>query len=238
MDCPGLELFSFVGDEAIAAVRQAAAQASLPLRERALSWLVGETPPPGTRGVVINAGELDATIVLALSTVRRSTDAALILLTDSAHVEQRILARTVGVDHVLAKPIDPRELAALFGNLMRGHDKPLGRPRAGEHDMKWYLSAERWTLVAPNGRDIRLSAAEYELMHTLLERPGQIFQRSDLGTAPADARGGQGSRSLDVLISKLRRKVFDIAGVSLPLRSARNAGYVFAGAVRGADEPG
>jgi DNA-binding response OmpR family regulator len=79
-------------------------------------------------------------------------------------------------------------------------------------------------LATPDGEEARLSAAEYRLVAALVTDAGQPLSRDTLLTALGRRPNGDGDRSLDVLISKLRRK-FDSATV--PIQSVRNVGYVF-----------
>ena len=90
----------------------------------------------------------------------------------------------------------------------------------------------RWALVAPNGRETRLTRSEHAVLAILIGRAGEIQPRNLLRAAiSGDPRR---ERVLDAVLSRLRRKVWDCARSELPLRSARDEGYVFAGAV----EPG
>ena len=88
-----------------------------------------------------------------------------------------------------------------------------------------------WTLVAPDGRSLGLTTAEREFMTALLSAPGYRLTRQELqsrGVGQGDGGAdGQASRGLDVMVSRLRRKAL-AAGISLPVRSVRRWGYMFA----------
>ena len=96
---------------------------------------------------------------------------------------------------------------------------------------RWALRDLGWTLVAPDGRSFGLTTAEREFMTALLSAPGYRLTRRELqnrgvGQADADTET-HASRGLDVMVSRLRRKAL-AAGISLPVRSVRRWGYMFA----------
>jgi two-component system OmpR family response regulator len=166
-------------------------------------------------------------VQLLLAELRGQSHAGLALIAPDLNAEDRILARIHGADHVLDAAIDPRELVALVRNELRRSLAARALPRADERDHHWRLDAGRWALIAPNGRVVRLSNSEFAVMELLIGRAGRVQPRDVLRAA---IRGDvQRQRVLDVLISRIRRKVWDCAHMELPLRSARKEGYVFAG---------
>jgi two-component system, OmpR family, response regulator len=179
--------------------------------------------------VIIEAASVDEPLQLLIAEIRRNAQTRIILITPPLSVEQRILVLTQGADHVLDATIDERELAAILRNAVRPHALALAQPRAGEETHRWLLEADRWVLIAPNAREIRLTHSEYAVLELLIGEAGVVQPRAAL-RAVVDGDASR-ERVLDVLISRLRRKVWDVAGTELPVRSARSAGYVFAGGV-------
>lgn len=179
--------------------------------------------------VIIETPSVDEPLHLLIGEIRRHSMVRIILLAPSLSQEQRILALTHGADHVLDATIDERELAAILRNAVRTQLLALAQPRAGEEGHRWLLEADRWVLIAPNAREIRLTHSEYAVLELLIGDAGVVQPRSAL-RAVVDGDVSR-ERVLDVLISRLRRKVWDVAGTELPVRSARSAGYVFAGGV-------
>lgn len=165
--------------------------------------------------------------LLLLADLRSGSESCLIVMTSGITAEQRILARMHGADHVLDTDMDERELAALLQNEFRRRAEPIAVPRAAESEHRWSLDPQGWLLAAPNGRTARLSKSEYGVMSLLLDGAGRVQPRALLRAAiQGDVERG---RVLDVLISRIRRKVWDCAQMELPVRSARAEGYVFAG---------
>ncbi len=177
--------------------------------------------------VVVEVARIDSAVLLMLAEIRKRITVRLVLIAAEAPAEQRILAMTLGTDHVLESPVDERELAAVLRNALRPGRALHATPRADEVHHRWRLEQDRWALTAPNLREVRLTRSEHAVLGLLLGNAGTIQSR---GTLLAQINGcPERERVLDVLISKLRRKVQDCTQMELPLRSARNAGYVFAG---------
>ena len=181
--------------------------------------------------LLLSVGTIDETALLAMAELRKRTPGRMILLASWATAEQRIGALSLGIDHVLVEPVDVRELAAVLRNATRGMRPAGGHGRASERGYRWHLDDERWVLVAPNLRETRLTRAEHDILRALFDRPSTVLQRCDLVSAMNGPSGRGGSRALDVQLSRLRHKVWECAQLELPLRSARNAGYVFAGLI-------
>ena len=104
-----------------------------------------------------------------------------------------------------------------------------GRRRDGAASGQWELRDQGWTLVAPSGTAISLSANERLIVRSLLEVAGRAVGRNELGDELRVEGGGarsSGSRSIDVIVSRLRRA--ELAGVMLPIRTVYGSGYLFA----------
>ena len=105
-----------------------------------------------------------------------------------------------------------------------------GRRRGRLRQRQWELRDQGWTLVAPSGTAISLSANERLIVRSLLEVAGRAVGRNELGDELRVEGGGacsSGSRSIDVIVSRLRRKA-ELAGVMLPIRTVYGSGYLFA----------
>lgn len=167
------------------------------------------------------------------TTVRTMSRNGIVLLTDSENRDERILALSLGIDHVLAKPVDLDELMAVVKNLARfAESQGVGARRAADEGDLWTLDLDGHRLIAPAGQEIALSDAERALLKLLFLNPRVPQPREALHASFRRRSTLDHSRSLDVLISKLRRKVETEADRSLPLRAERGAGYVFVGAVK------
>lgn len=159
----------------------------------------------------------------AVARLRAETAAGLIMVTARGGLDDRVAGLTLGADSYLGKPINIRELEAIIRSLwsrLRQQPAPVSSQPA------WVMDAERWTLTSPDGEEVSLSTAEHRVLTALTNQPGQPVPRDILFTALGKAAGGPEDRSLDVVVSRLRRK-FTVSTGALPVRSVRGIGYVF-----------
>jgi DNA-binding response OmpR family regulator len=85
-------------------------------------------------------------------------------------------------------------------------------------------------VVDPQGADVVLTGAEFDLLKAFLDRPGRVLSRDQLLDLTRGRMGDVFDRSVDVLISRLRRKLGD-RGASSLFKTVRNGGYQFAARV-------
>lgn len=115
--------------------------------------------------------------------------------------EDRIPALERGADDFLDKPFHPRELLARAHNLLRRR----GQPPAGALPFRQDL--ERRCVVDAQGRTVVLTQGEFNLLHALVAAQGRVVSRADLLECISPDGGSSSGRSVDVLISRLRRKL-------------------------------
>jgi two-component system phosphate regulon response regulator OmpR len=85
-------------------------------------------------------------------------------------------------------------------------------------------------VTGPSGGDIELTGAEFDLLRTFLERPGRVLSRDQLLDLTRGRDGDVLDRSIDVLVSRLRRKLAE-GGASQLFKTVRNGGYQLAAKV-------
>ncbi|WP_049621178.1 response regulator [Frateuria defendens] len=162
--------------------------------------------------------------------VRAASSIPIIMLTAVTETTDRIVGLELGADDYLAKPFDARELLARVRALLRRAARHL--PAAGEHHPglrfgNWRLDLARRELRSADMTLVPLSSGEFELLLVFLEHPQRLLTREQL----LDYARGSGheayDRSIDVQISRIRRKIE--ANVRSPemIRTVRNAGYIF-----------
>jgi len=133
-----------------------------------------------------------------------SGDYEVIVVTMRANVETRVAALDLGASDYLVKPVDVRELAARVRRLHRRTQERRGkRYQFGE----WTIDCEQRTIIAADSRTAILTRGEFDLLVLLIEAQGRIVSRERLSDAVS--RGQGDLRSVDALVSRVRRKLGD-----------------------------
>ncbi len=164
----------------------------------------------------------------AVQRLRAHTAAGLVMVTARGGIDDRIRGLSLGADSYLGKPVNMRELEAVIRSLWsRVMPTPSAAPPAERPpERAWVFDTDRWVLTSPDGEEARLSAAEHSVLMALTQQPGQAVPRDALFDALGKRSAGPEDRSLDVLVSRLRRK-YHASTITLPVRSVRGIGYVF-----------
>ena len=158
--------------------------------------------------------------------VRKNTSMGIIILTARTAVEDRIKGYGAGADLYLVKPVDCRELAAAITNLAERQrpETPFCPPTASQEG--WHLT-ESWQLVSPTGAAVSLTAREMQFVVCLAATPGRPVRRDTL-LAVLDYRDDEyGSRAMDSLVRRLRRKIEESLSIPSPIKTAHGVGYCF-----------
>jgi DNA-binding response OmpR family regulator len=155
-----------------------------------------------------------------------------ILLTALTEDVDRILGLEFGADDYLGKPFNPRELVARIRAVLRRQQDSTG-VLADNRVYKFAgfeVETVRRRVTNANRQEVDLTGAEFDLLHALLSRSGRLLSREQL----LDLTGGRNSdafdRSIDVLMSRIRRKLRD-SGCDDVIKTVRNGGYQFSAAV-------
>jgi two-component system OmpR family response regulator len=156
-------------------------------------------------------------------------DIPVIMLTAMSEDTDRIVGLEVGADDYLPKPFNPRELLARIRAVLRrtaGPNAGAIKPSHAYHFSGWVLDLVRRELTSPVGAMVALTGAEYDLLIAFIERPGQVLNRDQLLELARNRIYGY-DRSVDVQVSRLRRKLGDDTSPSPLIKTVRGAGYIF-----------
>lgn len=162
---------------------------------------------------------------------KRST-VPIILLTALKEDVDRIIGLEIGADDYLGKPFNPRELVArIRAVLRRGQVYGSAPSEAGRYQFEGFVADPSTRKVTdPDGGEIQLTGAEFDLLITFLDRPGRVLSRDQLLDLTRGRDGDVLDRSIDVLVSRLRRKLSD-GGAAEVFKTVRNGGYQLAAKV-------
>ncbi|EAT08373.1 response regulator transcription factor [Sphingobium sp. 10 DY56-G10] len=164
--------------------------------------------------------------------VRERSHVPIILVGDNSSEVDRVVGLELGADDYMAKPYSARELAArLRAVLRRGGDRTSGLRRHNQATFDgWMIDFARREVTEPGGQPVMLTAAEFALLSIFLDHPRTVVARGRLMELAGVRDGASSDRSVDVLVSRLRRKL-GIGGRPAPIITVRGVGYMFAASV-------
>lgn len=155
----------------------------------------------------------------------------IVMLTAMSELSDRVVGLELGADDYLTKPFDARELLARVRAVLRRTGETRNvlneKPRPTLEFAGWQLDVTRRELRSPDAVLIPLSAGEFELLLVFAEHPQRVLTRQQL----LDKARGDGyeafDRSVDVQVSRLRRKLESDPSGTPMIRTIRNGGYLF-----------
>ena len=160
--------------------------------------------------------------------IRQKSDVPIIFISAKGSETDRVIGLELGADDYLAKPFGTRELIArVRAVLRRGAVEAMpGKREAGELSFDaWTVSVPRRELMSETGAVIDLTGAEFDLLVSLLDHPQRVIARDRLVELSRTRLPDSSDRSVDVLISRLRRKLSSV-GKPAPIITVRGVGYM------------
>ncbi|GAC1339078.1 MAG: response regulator [Acetobacteraceae bacterium] len=163
-------------------------------------------------------------------TLRDRSDVAIIMLTARGAETDRVLGLEFGADDYVAKPFSRPELLARIRAVLRRGRNPRSATEPGRRFLQfdgWQLDTSRRELLAPGGGAVDLSGAEYDVLLAFLEHPQRVLTRDQILELSPNRLGDTFDRSVDVLVSRLRRKIEPENASQALIKTVRGAGYMF-----------
>ncbi|HEV2678315.1 MAG TPA: response regulator transcription factor [Aliidongia sp.] len=178
----------------------------------------------GERGLAaIDSGKIDVVLldlglpdldgIEVLKRIRARTAIPVLIISNRERVEDRLAALEAGADDFLVKPFDPRELTARLKVVLRRSGSSTQRSE-GDGEALRELRFEGWTLrfstrdlISPDQVAVPLTPSEFNLLAALASAPLRVLSREKLLDAIARKEDAPIDRTIDVLVSRLRRKL-------------------------------
>ncbi|MCF8478947.1 MAG: response regulator transcription factor [Rhodospirillum sp.] len=171
--------------------------------------------------------------------IRRRSPLGIIIVSERDTPNDRAMGLEMGADDYITKPFFPRELLARVRNVL-DRAGPAGEAR-GVHGGagrvmrvgNWLIDKENRKIVdEASGQAAPLTPAEFDVLAVLVEHPGQLMDRDAIAESIGEKRSEGGGRKVDILISRLRRKLGDgtESGARM-IETVRGHGYRFAALV-------
>jgi two-component system phosphate regulon response regulator OmpR len=165
--------------------------------------------------------------------LRERYELGIIMVTGAGDVVDRVAGLEVGADDYIAKPFDPRELRARLKSVLRRLKGKPAAPAARSESAacvrvgRCTLDLRSRSLSDGAGREVPLTAMEFDLLKAFIEHPNQVLSRDRLLTLTRNREWEPFDRSIDIRIARLRRKVEEDPDHPRALRTVRGAGYMF-----------
>lgn len=187
-----------------------AGEARRQLESMEFDLIVLDVMMPGETGIELTRG------------LRQINNVPILLLTAMGDTADRITGLDAGADDYMGKPFEPRELLLRIGSVLRRsvREAPPERPQARFGRFGFDLERQE---LAEDGLPVHLTTAEAALLGVLVGRAGETLSREEL----AELTGALGNlRTVDVQITRLRKKIEDDPRLPRHLQTVRGRGYV------------
>ena len=164
-----------------------------------------------------------------LRRIRAESKVPVLMLTARGDDVDRIVGLEIGADDYLPKPFNPRELTARIRAILRRakSDEPASKTTkklsVGDVELDSGTRA-----VYRAGRNVELTAVEFDLLEKLLRAAGQIITREELSKEVLGRNSSPFDRSIDMHISNLRKKLGHHFGATERIKTVRGVGYIYA----------
>ncbi|HEX8814562.1 MAG TPA: response regulator transcription factor [Terriglobales bacterium] len=163
-----------------------------------------------------------------LRRLRASSRIPVLLLTARGEDVDRIVGLEIGADDYLPKPFNPRELVARIRAVLRRTKGSPGEAvpasiKVGEIELDPATRS-----VTHHGKPVELTSVEFNLLHVLLGEAGRVVTREHLVDAVLGRKFSPFDRSIDMHVSKVRKKLGDSDSTTDYIKTVRGVGYIFA----------
>lgn len=134
----------------------------------------------------------------------------------------------IGVDRYIKSPFENELMLANVSALLRTiHGVTKVNNETLVEDPFWKLVSEGWVLVAPNNTAINLTAREYRFIEILFKNQGKIVNKMDLIKHVIGRNYDTSNHRLNLMITRLRKKIQSITNIDFPIKTEYTVGYSF-----------
>lgn len=160
--------------------------------------------------------------------LRSTSTIPIIMLTARSDEVDRIVGLEIGADDYVTKPFSKRELLARIRSVLRrGGSTELNPPKAMLKFYHYTVDVNARRIIDRDGQDVALTGAEFDLLVCFIQSPQRVLSRDQL----LDQVHGRGAdpfdRSIDTLVSRLRKKIEVAENEDRVIATIRNHGYLF-----------
>jgi len=166
----------------------------------------------------------------------RAQDALpILMLTAKSDEIDRVVGLEMGADDYLVKPFGPRELLArVRAVLRRSSAQPLSPPSRRFLFDRFVIDLDARQLSDNDGTGLTLTSAEFDLLACFVQRPRRVLTRDQILDLIRGRAADPFDRTVDMLVSRLRKKLDAASPGSNLISTVRNGGYLFTASVKAA----
>lgn len=162
--------------------------------------------------------------------LRLTLSVPILMLTAKSDEIDRVLGLEMGADDYLVKPFGPRELVARIRALLRRAAEPVRAPAEKGNRIGFdgfAIDFDTRVVTTPGGDTLALTSAEFDLLTCFVKRPRRVLSRETILDFVHGRNADPFDRSVDMLVSRLRKKLDGIEGGAGMITTIRNGGYLF-----------
>ncbi len=168
--------------------------------------------------------------------IRTRSNAGIIILTGTGHAVDQIVGLELGADDYISKPFNSRELLARVRSVLRrvggATDAGSEEDEAALQFVGWSFNLSARQLISPENSEVPLTTAEFDLLAAFVKNANRVLNRDQVLGITQERDWSPFDRSVDILVSRLRRKIeADLKKPKL-IKTVRGTGYVFTPKVR------
>ncbi|MFQ3333946.1 MAG: DNA-binding response OmpR family regulator [Woeseiaceae bacterium] len=158
--------------------------------------------------------------------IRKTSNIPIIMLTARGDVSDRISGLELGADDYIGKPFEPRELVARIQSVLRRVDQEV---KSSDGVLKFDgLTLDTNSRTAEvDGQSVDLTSMEYELLFILAKNTGKKMHRDELLSKLRGINATILTRSIDIMVSRVRNKIGDKAKPARFIQTIWGSGYIF-----------
>ena len=150
---------------------------------------------------------------------KKKINTPIILLTAKGETSDRIEGLETGADDYLPKPFEPRELVLRIKNILQKTKNKIQKRVVNFSNINIDLNK---SLIIKNNKEFKINNTEKKILEKMINSPGEIFTRENIGKLINLDK----ERSIDVIITRLRKKIEDNPKKPKYLQTIRGTGYV------------
>ncbi len=177
--------------------------------------------------VIVDIGLPDRSGFEIVEHLRAKTKLGIIILTARDSMNDKLRGYELGADCYLVKPVKSARLVDEINNLLDRFGHQAQKSAVVDTADSWVLDMTHWLLVCPAGSKMELTTKEINFLQLLIAEKGNPISRQTLLQKLGYLNGNPyGSRALDVLIVRLRKKIKTVSGRT-PIKTVHSVGYSF-----------